>query len=274
MGLTSPPQVVAFQALETRVPLTGGQSPGVSFFFLKVTFNLYTQRGAQTHDPEIKSRAVSQLSQPGPPLGSLKGVHETNPIKRASGLWLQWCPEAPCPMVVGTERAGAVLPQDLVSLRARGASGEGTAPAGSWDIPPTAWSPGAHRGKDPSDSRAAGVGWAPCWSSGCPCGTQETGAEVKSNFPRTGVCRRAQRSPGPDDKPQTLSRVRAGDQEEGLVGGEVGSDRTWDWAGDSGPFRSHHLMQETAPGGPGTRRPSGSGQEGGVPAEDRASCTG
>lgn len=54
----------------------------------------------------------------------------------------------------------------------------------------------------------------------------------------------------------------------------MGSDRTWDWAGDSGPFRSHHLMQETAPGGPGTRRPSGSGQEGGVPAEDRASCTG
>ena len=40
------------------------------FFFLKILFsgNLYTQRGAQTHNLEIKSRRLHRRSQPGAPM--------------------------------------------------------------------------------------------------------------------------------------------------------------------------------------------------------------
>lgn len=39
------------------------------YLFLKISFlsYLYTQRGAQTHNPEIKSSMLYQLSQPGAP---------------------------------------------------------------------------------------------------------------------------------------------------------------------------------------------------------------
>ena len=36
-------------------------------FVLSLLSNLYTQHGAQIHDPEIKSRMFFQLSQPGTP---------------------------------------------------------------------------------------------------------------------------------------------------------------------------------------------------------------
>lgn len=39
------------------------------YLFFKVYLNnLHTQHGAQTHDPEIKSHALLQLSQPGVPV--------------------------------------------------------------------------------------------------------------------------------------------------------------------------------------------------------------
>ena len=42
-------------------------------FFLSVFFffsNLYARRGAQTHDPEIKSSMLFRLSQPGAPFNN------------------------------------------------------------------------------------------------------------------------------------------------------------------------------------------------------------
>ena len=46
---------------------TSGWKPEILFIFLKIFFlsNFYTQRGAWTHDPEIKSWMLFWLSQPG-----------------------------------------------------------------------------------------------------------------------------------------------------------------------------------------------------------------
>ena len=53
-------------------------NPDCSSFFLFPFFprdlflsNLYTQQGAQTHNPEIKSRMLHRLSQPGAPTKTL-----------------------------------------------------------------------------------------------------------------------------------------------------------------------------------------------------------
>ena len=43
-------------------------------------YNLYTQCGARTHDPEIKSLTLYKLSQPGPPHGTLLPRYCPHPI--------------------------------------------------------------------------------------------------------------------------------------------------------------------------------------------------
>ena len=60
----------------------------ISFFLNTYVFlsNLYTQYGAQTHDPKIKSHRLYQISHPGAPLSIFfperkkvsKGLNQTN----------------------------------------------------------------------------------------------------------------------------------------------------------------------------------------------------
>ena len=49
-------------------------------FFLKILSHLYTQRGARTHSPEIKSCTLHQMSQPGAPVVQLILKVDIHPV--------------------------------------------------------------------------------------------------------------------------------------------------------------------------------------------------
>ena len=77
----------------------------VGFFFL-ILSNLYTQRRAQTHNPQIESHMLHRLSQP----GALEGISDHGHWKFRLALGssgFQWAPTEPRPIHVPKKPPGS-----------------------------------------------------------------------------------------------------------------------------------------------------------------------